>query len=189
MEMRGMLCAALALAFFSMSMCGCGKTGQEKHEDMDGNIDKPQYKAQWSSADDCYYFYINQTYKGVPLYYAHKEDFADTEDINAQIQAVVSGEGIEWLNIEKVFTVSEEQGGVLLADMDAVVKTAADKCNQILGEAAYEMTKAELYYYVDLASGKGTYDVKPVWILTGSEKDGKGIQIIISAQTAEEIVP
>ncbi len=41
MEMRGMLCAALALAFFSMSMCGCGKTGQEKHEDMDGNIDKP----------------------------------------------------------------------------------------------------------------------------------------------------
>lgn len=162
---------------------------QEYHEDMDGNIDKPQYKAQWSSADDCYYFYINQTYKGVPLYYAHNEDCADTEDINAQIQAVVSEEGIEWLNIDKVFTVSEEQNGVLLADMDAVVKTAADKCNQILGEAAYEMTKAELYYYVDLASGKGTYDVKPVWILTGSERDGKGIQIIISAQTAEEIVP
>ena len=28
---------------------------QEYYEDMDGNIDKSQYKAQWSGADDCYY--------------------------------------------------------------------------------------------------------------------------------------
>ncbi len=162
---------------------------QEYHENMDGNIDRSQYKAQWTEADDCYYFYINQTYKGLPLYHVYNQVFQDAADYNAPIQAVVSGEGLEWLNIEKVFTVSEEKGGVSLADLKAVIQTAAEKYNQILGGATYEITKAQLYYYVDLSSGKGVYDVKPVWILTGSEKGGKDFQIIIDAQTAEEIVP
>lgn len=162
---------------------------QEHHEDMEGNPDLSQYKKQWTDEDDCYYFYINQTYKGLPLYNAQSEAFADPEEINAPIRAVVSGEGIEWLNMGKVYTFSEERGGVSLADMDAVVKTAADQYNQLPGDATYEVTKAELYYYVDLSSGMGTYDVKPVWILTGREKGGKGIQIVIDAQTAETILP
>lgn len=162
---------------------------QEYHENMDGNIDKSQYKVQWSEADDCYYFYINQTFKGLPLYHVYNQIFTDAADSNAPIQAVVSPEGLEWLNIEKVFAVSEETGGVTLADMEAVIQTAADKYNQLLGGSTYEITKAELYYYVDLSSGKGTYNVKPVWILTGNEKGGKNFQIIIDAQTAEEIVP
>lgn len=162
---------------------------QEHHEDMDGNIDRSQYKAQWSSADDCYYFYIDQTHRGLPLYHVYNQVFGDAAQINAPIQAVVSAEGIEWLSIEKVFTVSDEKGGVILADMDSVAQTTADKYNQVLGDAAYEMTKAQLYYYVDLTSGMGTYDVKPAWILTGKEKDGKSMQIIIDAQTAEEILP
>ena len=162
---------------------------QEYHENMDGDIDRSQYKAQWTDADDCYYFYINQTYKGLPLYHVYNQVFQDAADYNAPIQAVVSGEGLEWLNIEKVFAVSEEQGNASLADMEAVMQTAADKYNQLLGGSTYEITKAELYYYVDLFSGKGTYDVKPVWILTGNEKGGKDFQIIVDAQTAEEIVP
>lgn len=160
---------------------------QEHHEDMDGNPNQSQYKEQWTAADDCYYFYINQTYKGLPLYYVRNEDFTDPEDINAPIQAVVSGEGIEWLNIGKVYMLSDEQGGVSLADMDTVVKTAADKYNQMPEEASYEITKAQLYYYVDLSSGMGIYDVRPVWILSGCQKGGKGMQIMIDAQTAEEI--
>lgn len=162
---------------------------QEYHENMDGNIDRSQYKAQWTDADDCYYFYINQTYKGLPLYHVYNQVFQDAADINAPIQAVVSGEGLEWLNIEKVFAVSDEQGNVSLADLEAVIQTAADKYNQLLGGSTYEITKAELYYYVDLSSGKGTYDVKPVWILTGNEKGSKNFQIIVDAQSAEEIVP
>lgn len=162
---------------------------QEYYEDMDGHIDKSRYKSQWSDADDCYYFYINQIYRGLPLYHVYNQVFGDAGNINAPIQAVVSGGGIEWLNIEKVFALSAEQGGVLLADMDAVVKTAAEKYNQVLGDTAYEVTKAELYYYVDLSSGKGVYDVRPAWILSGCQKNGKKIQIVIDAQTAEEILP
>lgn len=50
---------------------------QEYHEDMDGNIDKSQYKTQWLGEDDCYYFYINQIYKGLPLYHVCNNVFAD----------------------------------------------------------------------------------------------------------------
>lgn len=162
---------------------------QEHHEDIDGNVDKTQYKSGWSEKDDCYYFCVNQTYKGLPVYSVYNEMFTDAEDANAPIQAVVSREGIEWLKIEIAFTFLDEKGGVSLADMDAVVKAAADKYNQVLGEAEYEITRAELYYYVDLSSGMGTYEVKPVWILAGNEKGGRNIQVIIDAQTAEELVP
>lgn len=162
---------------------------QEYYEDMDGNVDKSQYKAQWSGADDCYYFYIDQTYRGLPFYHVYNKVFGDAGEIHAPVQAVVSAEGIEYFEIEKVFAVSEEKGGVSLADMDTVVKTAADKFNQVLGDTAYEITKAQLYYYVDLSSGMGVYDVKPAWILSGSEKGGKKMQMIIDAQTAEEILP
>lgn len=93
------------------------------------------------------------------------------------------------LNIDKVFAVSGEESHVALADMDAIVKTCADKYNQLLGDSTYEIAKAQLYYYVDLSSGMGTYDVKPVWVLTGKEKDGKNIQVFVDAQTAEEILP
>lgn len=158
------------------------------YEDMNGHIDKSQYKPQWSDADDCYYFFINQIYRGLPLYHVYNQVFGDAGDINAPVQAVVSGEGIEWLKIEKVYALSDEQDGVSLADIDAVVKTVADKFNQVLGDTAYEMTKAELYYYVDLSSGMGTYDVKPAWILSGYQKGGKKMQIIIDVQTAEEIL-
>lgn len=162
---------------------------QEYYEDMDGQVDRSRYKAQWSDEDDCYYFYLNQIYRGLPLYHVQHQIFEEAGDMTAPIQAVVSGEGIEWMKIEKVFALSDEQDGVSLADMDVVVKTAADKYNQVSGDASYEVTKAELYYYVDLSSGMGIYDVKPVWILTGNEKGGKTIQMIIDAQTAEEILP
>lgn len=104
---------------------------------------------------ECQSVFINQIYRGLPLYHVYNQVFEDAGDMNAPIQAVVSGEGIEWLEIERVFAFSDEQGGVSLADMDAIMKTVADKYNQAPGDTAYEMTKAELYYYVDLSSGMG----------------------------------
>lgn len=100
---------------------------QEHHEDMDGNIDRSQYKAGWSGEDDCYYFCVNQTYQGLPVYSVYNEMLKDATDANAPIQAVVSGDGIEMLEIENAFEFFREKGGVSLAALDAVVNAAADK--------------------------------------------------------------
>lgn len=165
---------------------------QEYHTNFDGEIDRSQYKPQWSQADDCYYFCIHQTIHGTPLYHVYSNLFTDVSDSNAPIQAVVSEEGIEYLNIEKIFEIYDEESILALADLDTIAKTVANKYNQVLGTSSYEITKAELFYYVDLSSGMGEYDVRPVWILTGSENSSQGqkaVQIIIDAQTAEERLP
>ncbi|GFI23864.1 hypothetical protein IMSAGC011_02654 [Lachnospiraceae bacterium] len=165
---------------------------QEYHEDIDGNIDNAQYKEKWSVSDEGYYFCINEIYRGLPLYHVYCEIFSDIKDANAPVQAFVSQNGIEYLDIEKVFDISEEKIGVQLLPIDAIVETAANKYTQILGSSTYEMTNAELYYYVDLSSGMGVYDVKPVWIMKGIEESGEkqqAIQVIIDAQTAKEIIP
>ncbi len=165
---------------------------QEYHEDMDGNIDRTNYKNQWSVSDEGYYFCINQIYRGLPLYHVYCEIFSDVADANAPVQAFISKDGIEYLNIEKVFEISEEGMAVSLAPVDVIAETVAHKYNQMPGGSTYEITEAKLYYYVDLSSGTGIYDVKPAWIVKGiekSEQSEQDIQVIIDAQTAKEIVP
>ena len=79
-----------------------------------------------------------------------------------------------------------------LVSFDEVVATVSNKYNQILGTGTYEITSAELYYFVDLSSGAGAYKVYPCWILKGTEVKSDGtsnIQMIINAQTGEEIIP
>ncbi len=168
-----------------------GMQSREYHESMDGNIDHARYKEAWSAADEGYYFCINETYRGLPLYHVYAGIFSDAADANAPVQAFVSQNGIEYLEIEKVFDISEEKTGITLLPIDAIARAAADKCAQMSGNSTYEMTGAELYYYVDLSSGMGTYDVKPVWIIKGieeSEETQRAVQVIIDAQTAEEIL-
>jgi len=165
---------------------------QEYHEDINGNMDRARYKENWSVSDEGYYFCINETYRGLPLYHVYHGIFSEVKDVNAPVQAFVSQNGIEYLDIEKVFDISEETAKIQLLPIDAIAETIADKYAKILGSSTYEMTSAELYYYVDLSSGIGIYDVKPVWIVTGTEKSGEmeqAIQVIIDAQTAKEIVP
>ncbi len=165
---------------------------QEYHEDIDGNIDNAGYKEKWSVSDEGYYFCINEIYRGLPICHVYCEIFTDIKDANAPVQAFVSQNGIEYLDIEKIFDISEEKTGVQLLPIDAIAETVANKYAQILGSSTYEMTNAELYYYIDLSSGMGVYDVKPVWIIKGMEESGEkqqAIQVIIDAQTAKEIVP
>lgn len=165
---------------------------QENHEDMDGNDDKSSYKAEWSSADDSYYFVMRQCYEKLPVYHVYADIFSMEADINTPVQAVVSTEGLESLDIEKIFSFSEKKEVEGLVSFDEVAATVSKKYNQILGAGTYEITSAELYYFVDLSSGAGIYKMYPCWILKGKEVKSVGtsnIQVIINAQTGEEIIP
>ena len=163
---------------------------EEYHEDINGNVDKSAYKGQWSKEDDSYYFFINQMYRQLPVYYKYYELFTEVTDMNMPIQAIVAKDGIKELDIQKVFTFSEEKEIEEVASIEEIAATVADKFNQILGTGTYETTEARFYYYVDVASGQGEYEVKPIWIIKGTEKKGgQSVQIIIDAQNAKEILP
>lgn len=165
---------------------------EEKHEDMDGNIDSSSYKEEWSSADDSYYFVLRQCFEELPCYHIYADVFLMESDMNTPVQAVISAEGIESLDIEKIFSFSDKEIVTSMLSFDEVAKAVAYKYNQILGSGTYEIATAELYYYIDLSSGTGVYNVYPCWILKGKELQTdktSNIQIIINAQTGEEILP
>lgn len=165
---------------------------EEYHMDMDGNKDNASYKESWSEKDDCYYFAMRQIFEGIPVYHKYANRFIEEDDANTPVQVIVSAEGIEYLSIEKIFTFEHAEQVEKLVSFEEIAQVASDKFNMILGDGSYTFTSAELYYYVDLSEGNGTYSVYPCWILKGTQNANErtnNIQVIVDAQTGEEIIP
>lgn len=160
----------------------------EKVLDMDGEPDKSAYKPEWSSKDNCYYLCIRQSVNGIPVGYKYADADENINEYNAPIQLLYSSSGIEFLSIDKMFDFSDKNEEVVLADMDKVSACIAKKYNDILNEAKYSVSKLELHY-ICVKESETKYTVRPAWVVTMSENgDDTPFQMIIDAQTAEEIV-
>ena len=160
----------------------------EKVLDMDGEPDKSAYKPEWSSKDNCYYLCIRQSVNGIPVGYKYADADENINEYNAPIQLLYSSSGIEFLSIDKMFDFSDKNEEVVLADMDKVSACIAKKYNDILNEAKYSVSKLELHY-ICVKESETKYTVRPAWVVTMSEiGDDTPFQMIIDAQTAEEIV-
>ena len=166
------------------------ETMKENEEvlDMDGEPDKSAYKSDWSSKDNCYYLCIRQSVNGIPVGYKYADADENINEYNAPIQLLYSSSGIEFLSIDKMFDFSDKNEEVVLADMDKVSACIAKKYNDILNEAKYSVSKLELHY-ICVKESETKYTVRPAWVVTMSEiGDDTPFQMIIDAQTAEEIV-
>ena len=166
------------------------ETMKENEEvlDMDGEPDKSAYKSDWSSKDNCYYLCIRQSVNGIPVGYKYADADENINEYNAPIQLLYSSSGIEFLSIDKMFDFSDKNEEVVLADMDKVSACIAKKYNDILNESKYSVSKLELHY-ICVKESETKYTVRPAWVVTMSEiGDDRPLQMIIDAQTAEEIV-
>ena len=166
------------------------ETIKENEEVLDVNdeIDKSAYKPNWSSQDNCYYLCIRQSINGIPVGYKYSDADENINEYNAPIQILYSSSGIEFINIDRMFDFSDKNEEVVLADMDKVSACIAKKYNDILNEAKYSVSKLELHY-ICVKESETKYTVRPAWVVTMSEIGGdRPLQMIIDAQTAEEIV-
>ena len=166
------------------------ETMKENEEvlDMDGEPDKSAYKSDWSSKDNCYYLCIRQSVNSIPVGYKYSDADENINEYNAPIQLLYSSSGIEFLSIDKMFDFSDKNEEVVLADMDKVSACIAKKYNDILNESKYSVSKLELHY-ICVKESETKYTVRPAWVVTMSEiGDDTPFQMIIDAQTAEEIV-
>ena len=159
---------------------------------MNGQEDKSGYKQSWTKEDDCYYFIMRQDFHGLPVYHVFSEVFKDAADINAPVQVQYSAKGIESIYVEKVFAFKQDGQEVILVDFADIAETVFNKYGMILGSSSYKVTEARLHYMVDVMSGKGVYEVFPVWILSIEESTpDEGVtgtlQMIINAATTEEV--
>ena len=126
----------------------------------------------WGAEDDCYFYTAVQLQEGLPIYFG-SQDFPEDEESNRPIQALCSADGLERLDISRLYSFSEPGDAVSLLDLDTVVKTVSKKYADIIGPS-FTVKRAELYK-MPVKSADRTYDVKIVWLFevleTGNDSD------------------
>ncbi|MDD6086060.1 MAG: hypothetical protein PUB76_08860 [Oscillospiraceae bacterium] len=156
--------------------------------DMNGNVDQSNYKGSWTQDDDSYYFVINQKYGDTPAYHVFYDNFPLIADENAPIQVLYNKNGIQFLQLEKVFSFSEQEGIYDLKPFEEIVEVIENKYGMLLDGSTYSVNQATLYY-MENETSDGQYAVCPVWIFNiVDNEDGKALQDVVNAQTGEEII-
>lgn len=148
----------------------------------------------WSKEDDCYYFFTEQMYEGLPIYYGN-HTFPDDGVTNKPVQAIYSSRGLESLRVNKVYSITEGGGSVSLLGFDELAGKIADKYGNLLTSSSYYVNRAKLYYMPVEASTED-YELRPVWLFEVHEKStdsetGSEYEItlytFLDAQTGEEV--
>ena len=161
---------------------------EEYAMDINGNIDQTGYKDSWTQDDDSYYFAINQKYDDTPAYHVFYDNFPLAADENAPIQVLYNKDGIQFLQLEKVFAFTEQESNYDLKPFEEIAEVIETKYGMLLDGSTYSVNQATLYYMENKMNDE-QYEVIPVWIFNTEDKEtGKTLQDIVNAETGREIV-
>lgn len=150
--------------------------------------------SQWDSSYDCYKFYAQQIFEGIPIFNG-TQDFPDDSLSNRSIQAVYSKDGIQELYLDSIYQCSKGTDPIHFSEFEDIAKTIADKYGNILTDASYRVTRAQLYFMPHRQSGK-EYDLIPIWLfeIKESGKDSETgedfentLYSFVNAQSGEEV--
>ena len=160
---------------------------EEKPMDSEGNLDTTVMKQEWTKEDEGYYFTIRQKTQGVTEYHPYGNVFAKPSSENAPIQIYYSKNGVERMDIEKVFTFTQEEKVIALQPLETILETVSNRFNDIITDATYQVKEGGLYFKTPTF---GTAAI-PVWVFQIEEHANDGevysINLVIDAQTGKEI--
>lgn len=161
---------------------------EEYAMDINGNVDQTVYKDSWTKDDDSYYFAINQKFDDTPAYHVFYDNFPLAADENAPIQVLYNKNGIQFLQLEKVFAFTEQESNYDLKPFEEIAEVIETKYGMLLDGSTYSVNQATLYYMENKVNDE-QYEVIPVWIFNTEDKEtGKTLQDIVNAETGKEIV-
>lgn len=156
---------------------------EEIHLGKTEGLAEDEYKDSWTEKDECYYFSVWQTYQELPIFYPYCGIITVYgDDAYTAVQAILSRDGIEELTVDQVFDIHSVKPVESMMEFEDIAQAVSDKYNQILGTDTYQLTQAELCYVVE------NMQMKPAWVLIGTQNDEKRIQTVMDAQTGREIV-
>jgi len=121
----------------------------------------------WSSADNCYYFVLQQELNGLPVTKQGNGSFSDETNVTngPSLDVIYTGNGIEMLNIMDPYEfVTVEQSSAVISLEDAM-KALGNFYAQIEGGSIRTITDIS-YEYVPIAkenNDKSGYDLVPCW--------------------------
>lgn len=161
---------------------------EEYAMDINGNVDQAVYKDSWTKDDDSYYFAINQEFDDTPAYHVFYDNFPLAADENVPIQVLYNKNGIQFLQLEKVFAFTEQESNYDLKPFEEIAEVIETKYGMLLDGSTYSVNQATLYYMENKVNDE-RYEVIPVWIFNTEDKEtGKTLQDIVNAETGKEIV-
>jgi len=158
--------------------------------------DSPMGSYNWSTEDDAYYFYIEQKYQDLPVYFGI-ENFPQDYEYYRPLQMIYSQRGLEKLYMLSTYTFSESEEPIQLLDFSEVVSLVSNKYGNLLTNASYVVNRAKLYQ-MPVVNATGDYDLKIAWLVEITESgidvelDGEPYDytfyISVNAETGEEIL-
>ncbi len=142
-------------------------------------------KTDWSSEDDCYLFLIRQKVQGATEYHIYGTEFVRMEESNAPIQVYYSKNGIERMDIEKVYHFTQEEEVLTLLDFEEIAQAAAKELQNRNETATYQVSSAQLCL---MTPAIGT-EMIPVWVFQSEEITAEGdtypVTVVINAENRE----
>jgi len=134
---------------------------QEMQEDI---FQKGEQKTEWNGNEDAYYFFAEQIYQGLPVFFGSK-DFPQDDENYRPIEALYSQKGIEYLSAAPaLYRFHSQNGTVVLADFEIIAQSVAQKYGSLLTNESYGVHRAKLCQ-IPVQNQSGGYDVKIGWLI------------------------
>jgi len=121
----------------------------------------------WSEADNCYYFVLQQELNGLPVTKQGNGSFSDETNVTngPSLDVIYTGNGIEMLNIMDPYEVKTVEQSTSVISLEDAMKSFGNFCAQIEGGSIRTITGIR-YEYVPIAkenNSKSGYDLVPCW--------------------------
>lgn len=148
----------------------------------------------WSEEDNAYYFFAQQKYQGLPVYFG-MADFPQDDESYRPIEGIYSADGIERLGLTDLYDFSKQEEQIQLLDFSIIAEKIAQKYGDILTGAEYKVNRAKLYQ-TPVRGEDGTYDIKIAWLVVTTESGTDSelnqpyeyeVYSLIDAETGEEL--
>lgn len=158
---------------------------QEYVMDEDGAQMEEYKKKDWNREDDCYLFVIRQEVQGATEYHTYGDEFVRMEESNAPIQVCYSKNGIESMEIEKVFKFTQEEEVLTMLDFEEITQAAVKGLENRNETSSYQVTSAQLCFMTPSFGSEMT----PVWVFQSEETTTDGsnypVTVVIDAQSGK----
>lgn len=162
---------------------------QEEKKIEAGDIEQSEKKESWSISDEAYYYYLDETTQGLPVFSKRSvNDYSGDE--RSQIIVCAGNDGIRYLYMKWFFLFDIGDDKVKFAPIDNIKECIKRKYGKTLDENCITVKKMVLGVY-PFATDKEKNAVVPVWICF-LERKTKGSEYVeklyvpINAITGEE---
>lgn len=152
-----------------------------------GDLDADERKADWSSEDDAYYYYIWQVEQGLPVYPCGYAEEMDPENVRGGIECCYSKDGIDYLNVSYWMDFKQEEETLSLLSFEDIIKIVEEKYGDVINDRMMTLNTCRLFE-APIPQAEGSYEVVPVWICKIQDGNmSNPIYLPINAVTGQEV--